>query len=515
MKRLSALIMSIVFSLAMVATAYTASFTDIDHTPHRDAIEEMARLGILEGVGNNLFVPDMELNRAAAAKVAAFLLGYNEADAAAAAEWDARFPDVHEGMGQHEWALGWINLMGADGIIIGMPGGNYEPGSPLQMVQWVTILTRILEHEEEEMAWPDDYNQMAEDLGLTAGLDYEGAAIVNRAEMARMSHTAIYDVERPDGLRIIDIVEFTIVEPGDPEPPDDEFLYYNDVSLSLALSNNVVPPGGGQQVYITAIVTYGEDNLPAAGTQVEFFAHGNDQDKRQQLSVKAAVTDANGVATTTYTTAAADDEKQIYFMANVPSDDDWVEQGAHALVSDVASLLEGRLVNPFTGEPVTGAKIDLHDDRTNYYVMFDRVTDKNGAYLLPVLPGTYHVHFHLDFGVSSYYTGTFSSSHSNFFADNTGIIRVELSVGQNQQYIIDSEMGILKGTLTNKGSLNELYAYRGADGYTVALQLTADGSFMVALPEGTYTLGTHTGATLRHTIKMEKGQVTNLGSFSR
>ncbi len=517
MKRMSSLIMTLVFLLALFTTGYTASFTDIDNNPHRDAIEEMARLGILEGVGNNEFAPDIELNRAAAAKVAAFLLGYTEADAAEATEWDAMFHDVYEGMGQHEWALGWINLIASEGIIIGMPGGNYEPGSPLQMVQWVTILTRILEHEEDNMAWPSDYNRMAEDLGLTAGLDYQGSAIVNRAEMARMSTTAIYDVERPDGLRIIDIVEFTIVEPGDDpqEPPhDDEFLYYNDVKLSLSLSEVLVTPGGGQSIQITATVSYGADNLPATGTRVEFFANAGDQRRDEGLSTKEVITDANGLATTTYTTSAGDDGKQLMFMANAPSDDDWVEQAAYALVSDVASLVEGRVIHPFTGEPYPNASISFHDEGTNYYVKFDNTTGVNGQYRLAVPPGTYHVVFYFDFETTPYYNGSFSGSHSNFYEDNEARIRMKLSFGENQHYAIDSEMGIMRGTLTNRGSLNELYITCRL-GRTVIANLNADGSFMVALSAGTYSIGTFTGTTLKDGIVVEPGKVTEVGAFTR
>ena len=94
------------------------------------------------------------------------------------------------------------------------------------------------------------------------------------------------------------------------------------------------------------------------------------------------------------------------------------------------------------------------------------------------------------------------------------MIGTESTVEQNQHYVLDSEYGVLKGTLTNRGSLIEVYAYRGADGYTVAVALDANDSFMIALPAGTYSLYTHTGATLRDSIRIEKGRIIDLGSFS-
>ena len=128
----------------MTGFSFAANYTDIDNNPHGDAILEMSRLGILEGVGNSQFAPEAELNRAAAAKVAAFLLGYNETDAAAAAQADPMFTDI-EGT-NHAWALGWINLMAEDGILLGVGNNQYATGDPLQMVHWETILKRVLQN---------------------------------------------------------------------------------------------------------------------------------------------------------------------------------------------------------------------------------------------------------------------------------------------------------------------------------------------------------------------------------
>lgn len=60
------------------------------------------------------------------------LLGYTEEDAQAAADWDPMFSDVYAGMKQHEWAIGWINLVAKDGVIKGVPGGEYKPGDELK-----------------------------------------------------------------------------------------------------------------------------------------------------------------------------------------------------------------------------------------------------------------------------------------------------------------------------------------------------------------------------------------------
>ncbi|MBV1757367.1 MAG: S-layer homology domain-containing protein [Dethiosulfatibacter sp.] len=508
MRQMMAIVMTIVFLLVMITTAYAAPFTDIETNPHKSAIVEMARLGILEGVGNNEFAPEVELNRAAAAKVAAFLLGYTEEDAQEAAELDPLFNDVHKGMGQHEWALGWINLVANEGIIIGMPGGNYEPGSPLQMVQWVTILIRILEHEEAGMTWPDGYNQKASDLGLSEWLDYNGSSIVNRAEMARMTTTAIFDVERPDGQKIIDIVEFKIVEFEDEEPNDQEPQIYPDTDLSVTLDKNLVPAGGGQTIQITATVTHGPNHLPVSGANVEFFANAGDNDRRQYLSAINATTDSNGKATVTYTTLAADDGKQLMFMTNTPTEEGWIDVPTYALASNTASLIEGRVINPFTGEAVPNADVAVTGD--GYY---QKVTiDSTGRYSAAVNAGNYFIQYRINVSGDVPYTGEFSGSHFDLKSNGDLLYMIKKDLVSGQSYSLQSEMGIITG-VTNLSAGSEIYIIDIGTGDTVIADIGANGRFMITLPPGNYEINGAGGHVMKASFMVEKGKINDTGSI--
>ncbi len=516
----TATIAMVVFLMVSVATAH-ASFTDINYNPHRESIEQMADLGILNGYPDGSFRPEGLLNRAAAAKVAAFLLGYTEENAQAAAGWDPMFSDVYVGMKQHEWAIGWINLVANDGVIKGVPGGEYKPGDELQMVQWVAILTRILGHEEEGMGWPDDYNQMGSTLGLTANLAYSGSATVNRAEMARMTTTAIFDVTRPDGKKIVDIVGFETAEdePGQEEYGNDdgthEKVVDESVRLSVSVSERLLPAGGGQTTQISAYVTQGGSS-PVEGVPVGFFANEGNNDRSQQLSATEATTDANGMVTVTYTTLAADDNKHIFILANTPDDGDWIEKCSYILASNEASLVTGRIIDPFTGEPYPNADISFFDTNTSYYIMFERGSDEDGYYSVAIRPGSYHIRFHLDLVEATHYSGGYTGSHHNFKADNTLELRIERSIGESKNYSVDCEMGIIKGVVTNLGSHREIYIYpTGGGGTTVIANVNPDGSFMVPVTAGSYSIDAYGGHALRRNVQVEKGQVTDLGSFSR
>ncbi|HNR05194.1 MAG TPA: S-layer homology domain-containing protein [Bacillota bacterium] len=520
-RRMVSIVVAVVFSLVMVGTAY-ASFTDIDNNKHKDAIEQMSELGILNGYPDGSFRPDGLLNRAAAAKVAGFLLGYTEEDAQAAAEWESMFDDVYKGMGDHEWAMGWINLVANDGVINGYPNGEYGPGDELQMVQWVAILIRTLRHEEDGMSWPDDYNLKAESLGLSANLSYSGSSVVNRAQMARMTNTAIYDVEMPDSRKLIDIVEFdTEDEPAGEEGQNGDEQHeevYENVNLSISASKALLSAGGGQTTQITAYVTH--NDLPAEGAPVGFFAHvvSSDDDRSQQLSTYNTVTDADGKATVTYTTLAADDNEQIFIMANTRDDSsshEWTETGTHILASNAASLIEGQITNPFTGEPYLNADIDFFNTENNNYSMFENASDENGYYSIAVQPGEYHIRFYLDKEGGNYYSGTYEGSHHNFSSDKFNI-RIEMEVGQNKTYTLDTEMGIMKGVVNNLGSHRNLYFTRQGERYsTVIAEANEDGSFIIPLREGIYGVDAEGGHILNSNVKVEKGKVTDIGTFSR
>ncbi len=525
-KRMIVIAMTLVFLFGLITTA-NASFTDIDDSPHRDAIEKMTELGILEGVGNNLFAPERELNRAAAAKVTAFLLGYTEEDALEAAHWDPMFDDVYET--DHEWAIGWINLVASEGVLKGYPEGEYKPGSDLQMVHWAAILSRILGYEEEGLSWPDDYNKLAVDLALTYGLDYSGTTVMNRAQMAQMTTTAIYDVEMPGGSKIIDIIDFETEgkdqgiaeeesQQEELEENENEYLeevVYENVSLSVMVSKSLIPAGGGQTVVINTNVTH-DNNLPAKGVPVGFFASQDDTFRKEQLSTIESITDTNGKVTATYTTLSADDDKYVSIKANVPVDDDWMEANTYILASDKGSVLEGRIINPFTGEPLSKVSIDICNvDNNNIYYMFENISDENGNYSIPVLPGEYHIRYYIDSEDKAYYNDSYTGSHHEFETDKMNI-RVQMAVDPNNNYTLDTEMGIVKGVVNNLGSHSEIYLVRHDGMHTTSIaNVKEDGSFIIPLREGNYEINAAGGHIINPNVKVEKGKVTDLGTFSR
>ncbi|MDD3290228.1 MAG: S-layer homology domain-containing protein [Eubacteriales bacterium] len=504
-KRNLSVLLTLCIILVSATAGFAADFTDISDNPYKDSITNMSELGILEGVGGNRFAPENELNRAAAAKVAAFLLGYTETEAEEAAGWVPLFGDV-QGT-SHQWALGWINLMAKDGILLGVGDHAYAPGAPLQMAHWLTILLRITKHETPGMAWPDDYNDKAEELELTAGLPYVAAKTMNRGEMAKMSTTAIYDVARPDGKLIIDIVDF---KPADPEPPaSEEPSSYNDGKLKLTADRTYVNNGGGQVIRLTATATYGTNNLPAVGAQIQFFADVEGNPRIGQLSDQEVIANAQGIASTTYATLAQDNNKQISFLANMATDGDWIEERLSVLSSDSAASISGRVVNPFTGTSPTNAEGGI--SAGSNYIAVNISSD--GSYAAAVPQGNYHVHFNFNVAGSVPHSGDFTGSHFNLKSNGDMRLSIQKNFTAGSTYTLASEMGILTGIPGRIGANADLYPTVMGTNDTVIARTNSEGRFMTALPPGLYVLYNGTGAALKSNIIVEKGKVTELGAF--
>jgi hypothetical protein len=514
-KKALTILLSLLLVFATASPAFSASYNDINNNPYKDAILEMSSLGILEGVGNNQFAPDRELNRAAAAKVSAYLLGYTEEDAADAAKWTPLFDDI-QGT-SHQWALGWINLMAKEGILLGVGEGAYAPGNALQMVHWATILTRVLDLEEEGMAWPGDYNEMAVSLGLGTGLSYVGSQVMNRGQMAQMTNTTLYEVPRSDGNRIVDMVEFPGEREDVPsEPWDGDETVYENTQVGITLSRSLVPAGGGQSVVVTVKVTHGTTNAMASGTPVSFMAHYVDgTDRSDQFSSISHITDQNGIATATYTTLQADDNKSIILKAAIQDGDDWIDQSSYLLASNTAGTVSGTLINPFNGQLIKNTQFIFVEKNSSRVYSYENPVSSDGSYSIGLLPGSYYMDVQIDVGNSNPYSGEFITSDFDVRSDGMVQLKRQISLSQGQPIQVDLQRGILTGIAQNFPVGTDLYIVNKSNNYTVATKVRSDGRFMVALLPGTYEVHAFFGTIYKNSVPITKGTIHDIGSFTR
>jgi hypothetical protein len=505
------LILSVLLG-AMVATA-AEPLTDIEDNPHKEAIEQMVELGVLAGRGGGLFYPEDNLTRAEAAKVAMYLSGFNERDAAQAAALPPAFDDVYAGMGAHEWALGWINLAAREGIIEGHGDGKYGPGENLQMAQWAAILIRILGYETGELKWPTGYDELAADLGLTEGLEYVSNYFTRRGHMAEFTANAVFKVELPDGSSLLDILKEQIEnrpeepeEPTEPEIPEEpEFPKPKSINVFFDVPD-VIPEGGGRVVTFTATATDQNGN-PVKGVKIKFDASIQEpHDRDAQFSQLELLTDANGKATVTYTNRARDSKKMLNLNLGAFNNEPGLEyHKEHKItIANETAVVRGTVQNPFTGAPRKDFNVNFHTLDGEESVGW-ATTDEQGRYSAILPTGSYRM------GLVLGYEGLFYDS------------MIVHATTAGKTYTMNYNKGIVKGVLPNVSPGNSVIAmdwsvfdYYDEATWNIDGAIQKDGSFLLVLPPKSkayelFIVGDHNPFATGVSVKT--GEVNDIGTF--
>lgn len=501
--KIALFIMMFLLASAMLATA-AEPLTDIVNNPYKKDIEDMVDLGVLSGKGDGKFDPSAKLTRAEAAKVAVVLAGFDADDVAQAAGLPQAFTDVYTGMPAHGWSLGWINLAASENLIAGHGDGKYGPGDNLQMVQWATILIRILGHDTAGLAWPAGYDQLARDLGLTSGLDYASSAYIKRDEMAKFTANAVYHAERPDGTKIIDLLEGKTGEPGesvddprDDEPDQDQEVWIEDINMTFDLSQQILAEGGGQTVSLTVTVT-DKAGKPLEGAEVWINANAFESGERNsQLSVTEGLTNASGQLISKYTSLAADDKRMLEIEVKAAIDGAMEFAEERLMAANQAAIIEGQVRDPFTGAPVEDLNVNFLTSG-NYVNVGFVPTDVNGFYSMVVPTGSYQVDFQMAI---------------------RDVITVSAS-NHGQTYRVDNHKGILKGVVSGAAPGSGVMAIdwsafkdNNPDNFTLQADIQSDGSFVIALAPGNYELFViGSPFAFKSGVNIQSGQVNDIGS---
>jgi hypothetical protein len=165
--------LSLVLVLAMVVGllgtsvfAAQTSYDDDSKITQTEAVAVMSDMGIIDGVGNNLFNPEGAFTRAQAAKIVTYMqLGPEKAEALTAK--NAPFTDVSADY----WAAAYISYAAANGIIDGFGDNTFRPGNTLTREQWLTMLLAALGYDKEEYGLVNEnWAANATALALKTGL---------------------------------------------------------------------------------------------------------------------------------------------------------------------------------------------------------------------------------------------------------------------------------------------------------------------------------------------------------
>ncbi len=142
MKKLLALVLTLVMTMSLMTVSNAATFDDDSAITYKEAVEVMAAVGVLAGDGTGNFAPTQELTRAAAAKIVTYLMiGAEAAEGLTVSA--APFSDVPA----DHWAAGYIAYLVGEGVVAGIGDGKFDPNGQVTALQFAKMLLVALKYD--------------------------------------------------------------------------------------------------------------------------------------------------------------------------------------------------------------------------------------------------------------------------------------------------------------------------------------------------------------------------------
>ena len=184
LKKILALVLALIMSLSLMATAGAAQFPDVDDSnPYKTAIDVLDELKVFQGFEDGTFKPTDTLNRAQAA-----VLVYR----ISTGDVDNKYLDNYTDMAQskftdldgYNWARGYINYCQNAEIVKGTSATTFEPGAKVTGYQLMVMVLRALGYGKagefnDPKGWELQTAAIAEREGIlknVTGGDFHAAA---------------------------------------------------------------------------------------------------------------------------------------------------------------------------------------------------------------------------------------------------------------------------------------------------------------------------------------------------
>ena len=171
LKKVLALVLALMMTVSLMATASAATYNDSNDIAQDEAVEVMSALGIFNGTDGNNFDPDGNLTRAQAAKIITYMmLGQTVADALP--NTGSKFTDCADG----RWYVGAVNYLTDLGIVAGRSDTVFDPNGNVNGYEFAKMLLGALgynskfEKFEGDSAWSINIATTARRAGLDEGL---------------------------------------------------------------------------------------------------------------------------------------------------------------------------------------------------------------------------------------------------------------------------------------------------------------------------------------------------------
>ena len=193
LKKILALVLSLMMVLSVMVTASAADYSDADEIQYTEAVDLMSALGILKGADGK-FDPNGTLTREQAAKIIAFIKLGVETDNYLATLTTDRFADV-----TNNWAMKYVAYCSNEGIIDGGKDADgvlkFDPKGTLTGYQFGKMVLNALGIDGEYANNPNWTLEVAKNLnlyGLKEGMEtIVLSAKITREQAAQLAFNAM------------------------------------------------------------------------------------------------------------------------------------------------------------------------------------------------------------------------------------------------------------------------------------------------------------------------------------
>ena len=176
MKKLISILLAVVLVISFTASSF-AGFGDVPETAsYAEALNRLARLGIMAGDENGMFHPESYLTREGFSKI---IIAISGLESTAKAMTGAT---IYTDIPVNHWSTGYINAAVAKGFISGRPDGSFDPTGNVTFLEVCTGILKALGYTEKDLtgSWPLNYLSKMSELGITKDINLKTSDIVPR-----------------------------------------------------------------------------------------------------------------------------------------------------------------------------------------------------------------------------------------------------------------------------------------------------------------------------------------------
>ena len=189
MKKLLALVLALVMTMSLV-TISNAAFSDADKIDHKEAVEVMNALGVINGMPDGSFAPAGNVTRAEMAKMIS-IIALGNIDAAAFIGTTTDLKDI-----AGHWAEGYIKYCYSQGVISGRGNGLFDPNANVTAVEAAKMLLVAIGYNAGVQGyvgndWQINIIRDAQTSKFFDDLSVNANKVLTRDEAAQMIYNAV------------------------------------------------------------------------------------------------------------------------------------------------------------------------------------------------------------------------------------------------------------------------------------------------------------------------------------